>query len=569
MGFCFLQTPAGWWQPVPISVRYPLIQLLIDNPLLLLFVVAAIGYLVGRIKIGGVNLGVAAVLFVGIAAGALHPDLKLPEIIYILGLVLFVYTVGLSNGHAFFASFRGKGVRDNLVVVGILLFATLLTVGVHFILSLKATQTAGLFVGSLNNAAALAGVLEHIKGVAPQAARDQMLNEPTIAFSVTFPMGVIGTILAINLLRRLWQVGAGSEAKRKSGRGVPGQELINRSVRVTRPDASRETVHELIHNHAWDIIFGRVKRKGALLIVSGEDRLETGDLVSLVGTAETIESAVRHLGEADSERLDLDRSEFDYRRMFVSNPKVAGRLLRNLNLPQQHGALVTRLKRGDYEFIPHGDTALELGDRVRVVTRRENMESVSSFFGDSYRAVSEIDVLTFSFGLALGLFLGIIPIPLPGGIVVRLGFAGGPLIVALILGALGRTGSIVWSLPYSANQVLRQFGLILFLAGIGTRAGYSFISTLTQSSTLPIFLVGAAITFVTSFITLWIGYRLLKIPWALLIGMLAGVQTQPAVLSFALEQAGNDLPDIGYANVFPTALIAKILLAQVLLTIFL
>ena len=310
---------------------------------------------------------------------------------------------------------------------------------------------------------------------------------------------------------------------------------------MTRPDANRETVHELIHNHAWDIIFGRVKRDGALLIVSGADRLETGDLVSLVGTAETIERAVQYLGEAASERLDLDRSEFDFRRMFVSNPRVAGRLLRDLNLPQQYGALVTRLKRGDYEFIPHGDTALELGDRVRVVTRRENMETVSSFFGDSYRAVSEIDVLTFSFGLAVGLLLGIIPIPLPGGIVIRLGFAGGPLIVALILGALGRTGSIVWSLPYSANLVLRQFGLILFLAGIGTRAGYSFISTITQSSTLPIFLAGAVITLVTSFITLWIGYRLSENP----LGPAdrdAGWRANPASRAELCTGAGRERP---------------------------
>jgi putative transport protein len=183
--------------------------------------------------------------------------------------------------------------------------------------------------------------------------------------------------------------------------------------------------------------------------------------------------------------------------------------------------------------------------------------------------LSEIDVLTFSIGLALGLLIGTLPIPLPGGIVIRLGIAGGPLLIALTLGALGRTGSIVWIPPYSANLVLRQFGLIMFLAGVGTRGGYAFITTLARSTTLPIFLAGAMMTLTTSFLGLWIGYRLLKIPLSLLIGMVAGLQTQPAALSFALEQTGNDLPNVGYAITSPAALITKIILAQIILALFL
>jgi putative transport protein len=197
------------------------------------------------------------------------------------------------------------------------------------------------------------------------------------------------------------------------------------------------------------------------------------------------------------------------------------------------------------------------------------MEAVSQFFGDSYRALSEIDILTFSTGLAIGLVLGIIPIPLPGGVTLKLGFAGGPLIVALILGALGRTGPMVWSMPYSANLTLRQVGLLFFLAGVGTRAGYAFVTTFTQSGGLAIFAAGAILTCVTALTMLWVGHKLLKIPMGLLIGMLAGLQTQPAVLGFALEQTGNDLPNIGYATVYPVAMITKILFAQLLLTLLL
>ncbi|MBE0606662.1 MAG: transporter, partial [Deltaproteobacteria bacterium] len=209
---------------------------------------------------------------------------------------------------------------------------------------------------------------------------------------------------------------------------------------------------------------------------------------------------------------------------------------------------------------------LEPGDLIRVMAPRIRMAEVTAFFGDSYRAVSEVDFVTFSIGLALGLLLGRVKIPLPGGIDFALGFAGGPLIVALVLGAVGRTGKLVWSLPYSANTTLRQIGLVLFLAGIGTRAGFGFLSTFTKGGGISIFLAGALLTFVGAMAALWIGHRLMRIPMSLLTGMVAGMFTQPAVLGYALEQTGNDLPNVGYASVYPVATIAKILLVQALLT---
>jgi len=273
------------------------------------------------------------------------------------------------------------------------------------------------------------------------------------------------------------------------------------------------------------------------------------------------------LGEISKDEISLDRSKFDSRRIFVSNPRVAGRKLGNLGLFDRFGATVTRVRRGDDDFLPHDDMVLEPGDRVRVVALRERMSEVTAFFGDSYRAVSEIDILSFSVGLALGLLLGLVPIHLPGGITLKLGFAGGPLIVALILGTLERTGNMVWSLPYGANMTLRQTGLVLLLAGIGTRAGYGFVSTFANGQGLAIFAIGAMITFVVALVTLWVGHKIMKIPMNLLVGIVAGVYTQPAVLGYALEQTGNDLPNIGYASVYPVATIGKILLAQVLLTL--
>lgn len=544
-----------------------IIRIFIANPLLLLFAVAAVGYPLGQIRLGRTSLGVSAVLFVGLGAGMLHPDLKLPDTIYTLGLVLFVYTVGLGGGPGFFASFRRKGLRDASFAAGMLILAVFLTLIVHRTLGLRVAVTGGLFAGSLTNTPALASVLEWVKVNTPPAALDQGLTDPVVGYSIAYPGGVLGMLLIIAIMQRVWHVDYAREAETLREYNAANRKIDNRTIRVTRTAAGQSTVAELIQWQRWDVIFGRLRRGGQLLLSKGDTRLQPGDLVSVVGTPQDLDRVEEFLGECSDEQLALDRSELDYRRMFVSNPKVAGHRLYDLNLPQQYGAVVTRIRRGDIELLPRGDTVLELGDRVRVVTHRDNMEVVAKFFGDSYRAISEIDILAFSLGLALGLFLGTVPIPLPGGLTITLGLAGGPLIVALVLGALGRTGPIVWSLPYSANLTLRQIGLVLFLAGVGTRSGYAFLTTITQGGGLSILAAGALITCTIGFVTLLFGHLVLKIPMGLLTGMLAGIQTQPAVLSFAQEQAGNDLPNIGYATMYPMAIIGKIVLVQVLLAL--
>jgi putative transport protein len=544
-----------------------MIQLLLGSPLLLLFVASAIGYLLGQVSIGGIKLGVAAVLFVGLAFGALDPDMKLPEVIYLLGLVIFVYAIGLGSGGAFFASFRQKGLRDNLFILGMLVAGAAITGLLQRLLGLRPAIAAGMFAGSFTNTPALAAVIDYLKAHAPAALREQLLAEPVVGYSITYPMGVIGVILAIYAAQRIWKVSYAAEARGLRELGAGQKVFQNRTIRVLRSEAERAPLQTLIEQFGWDVVFGRLKRADQLVLVSGQTCLHPNDLVSVIGTPEDLDRVTDFLGESSPEHLEFDRSTFDFRRVFVSNPKIAGKRLREIDLPAQLGAMVTRVRRGDAEVLAHGDTILELGDRVRVVARRDKMEQVSAFFGDSYRALSEIDILTFNLGMALGVVVGMIPIPLPGGVIFKLGYAGGPLVVALILGARERTGPVVWTLPYSANLLLRQIGLILFLAGIGTRSGYAFVTTLTQGDGGIIFLAGALATCATALLTLWIGYKLLKIPLGLLTGMLAALQTQPAVLSFAHDQSENDLPNIGYATVYPLAIIAKVLLAQLLLTI--
>jgi putative transport protein len=544
-----------------------MIELLAEHPILLLFVVAGLGYALGQIRVKGVRLGVAAVLFVGLGIGALDPRLTLPPIIFELGLVIFVYSIGISSGAGFFASLRGQGLRNNLFILLMLILAALLTAVAHHLLSLRATVSAGLFAGSFTNTPALASVLESIATAAPPALRDAMLTEPVVGYSVAYPMGVIGMILAVLLLQTIWKIDYVAEARALRSLHLVEQELYNRTILVTQAGATAVPLRDLRHQYSWDVVFGRIKRGDEISLATGDTRLQSGDLISIVGAPEDVDALIPAIGELTDEHLELDRSLYDYRRMFVSNPAIAGRSLAELRLPQRYGALVTRVRRGDIDLLAHGDLVLELGDRVRVLSRRKDLSELSHLFGDSYKDLSEVNLISLGVGLALGLLLGSVPIPLPGGITFKLGAAGGPLIVGLILGALRRTGPIVWTLPYSANLTLRQIGLIFLLAGIGLRSGYTFLTTFAASGGFALFLAGAVITVTIALLTLIIGYKLLHIPFALLVGMLSALQTQPAVLSFGQDQAGNDLPNVGYALVFPVATISKILFAQLLLTL--
>ena len=349
------------------------------------------------------------------------------------------------------------------------------------------------------------------------------------------------------------------------GLGGVGPPITSRTVVVAPGDHTGVPIGRLVESHGWRVVFGRLEHDGRTAVAGEDDRLQPGDLVSVVGPQDEVAEVVSSLGAESERRLEVDRTTVEMRNVLVSNRAVAGRTLRELAIPHRFGALVTRVRRGDVELAARGDTVLEPGDRVRVIAERERIPAVTEYFGDSMREASEIDIVSFSLGLALGLLAGLVTVPLPGGIEFKLGLAGGPLVVALVLGTLGRTGPIVWTLPYSANMMLRQVGLVLFLAGVGTRSGYDFGRTLASGEGLPILAAAAVIVAVVALVTLWVGRRVLRLSMGVLSGVLAGIQTQPATLGFGLEQSRDDLPNVGYATVYPLAMIAKLVLAQLLL----
>jgi putative transport protein len=550
-----------------------MVELLAASPLLLFAVVAALGFVVGRVSFGGVHLGVAAVLFVGLAVGAVDERLRLPELAPTLGLALFVYTIGLASGPGFFASLRRRGLRDAGLALAALAGAFAVVVAGMKALGLSSASAAGVLAGALTSTPALAGVLERFDHGAPEL-REPLRAAAVVGYSVAYPAGVLGVLAAIALLdsltkKRAERDGADDEPPLSASfRQALGEALTSLTIRVTRPEVVGHSCEALRAREHLHVAFGRRRRGESVDVLAPDAELALGDLVSVIGPEAELHRAALLLGEESELHLELDRSVVDFRRMFVSKAEVTERPLASLALPQRFGAIITRIRRGDVELLAEPDTELALGDRVRVVAPRHRMSEVSAFLGDSYKALGEIDVLTFSLGLAVGALLGSLPIPLPGGLRVTLGFAGGPLLAGLVLGRLGRTGPLVWTMPYSANLTLRQLGVVLFLAGVGTRSGRAFAETVGRPGTLWLALLGVATVATMSAVAIVLGRRVLRLPTPVLSGMIAGIETQPAALAFAEGRAESDLPSAGYASVFPIATLGKIVLGQLLVALF-
>lgn len=539
-----------------------MVELLRDNSLLLLFTVTALGYLLGRVRFFGIQLGVAAILFVGLMIGALDPSFTVPSLVPQLGLVIFIYAIGLSNGADFFRTLQQNGRAQLLFILFFLALPALLTAAAALLLSFTSADAAGIFAGLATNTAALAGVIDLINSTFPTAEIDSTTASVVIGYSLAYPLGVIGRIVAIALMQKLWRIDFAAEAYQLREQYPLGQDIINRTIEITRPEVTNVPLRELQRAHHWDVLFGRLHRHGRVTLIGGETHFELGDVIAIAGEAEKCTAVIEDLGQPASDEMLTDSSVYVKRRLFVSNPDVVGKTIASLNLRDHYGALVTRVRRGDNDVLAYHDTTLELGDRVRVLARRTDMDHLVELFGDSYVGASSVNLLSLGFGITFGLLLGMVPLPLPGGIEFQLGFAGGPLIVALILGSLRRTGPLVWTLPYSTNQTLQQVGLILLLAGIGVRSGSTLVGGFTGSTGLLVIAVSAVIVFVHMFVSLFVGYKLVKIPFSILAGMLA---SQPAVLSYVSEKTNNQLPQIGFAMALPIGVILKVAFAQLLL----
>ncbi len=510
----------------------------------------AVGLLLGRIRIFGFRLGVAAVLFVGLAFATIEPDITIPPLIYVIGLSLFVYTIGLEAGPGFITSLRSTGVRNNGLALGAIAATTAAAWALITLFDVNAATGAGLLTGALTNTPAMAAVVESLPA--------ELEGFPVVAYSLTYPLGVLMVILSIAVLSSVFKVNHAKEAEEA---GVAIKELYGRRLKVIRDDLPAITnIPGLFGLH---VIISRVERDGEQFIPEEGDRAEPGDIFTVVGDEDELARAEKLIGDI----LPGDPysgEELHFRRIFVSNEDMVGTPLHRLR-QRFNGMLITRIRRGDTDLVAEPEMTLQLGDRVRVVAPADRIDEATRTLGDSYKRISDFNIVPLAVGLALGIFAGMIEFPLPGGAALKLGNAGGPLMVALVLGALGRTGPLVWQVPYGANLALRQLGITMFLAAIGTTAGAGFRTALSDPASLLIIAVGAVLTLLISLIVLIVGHRILGIPFGEAAGILAGTQTHPAVLSYVSESTRNELPAMGYTSVYPISMVGKIIAAQVLL----
>ncbi|HRO09096.1 MAG TPA: TrkA C-terminal domain-containing protein [Saprospiraceae bacterium] len=533
---------------------------LIDNPLILLFLVIAVGYLVGNIKIKNSGLGTSAVLFVGLVFGAWNPGFDLPEIIFQIGIVFYVYTIAIKSGPVFFDSFSKNGWRDISFVLFILTISAVMTVVLYYLLDFDKATITGIYTGSSTNTTALASVIDMVRR--DNQALPDITSNLVMGYTFSYPMGVLGIMIVIKLMESIFKIDYQKEKEILRKNYPIDDDIASKTIEITNPDIHDKNLSQLITENNWNIVFGRMDSLKRGMILSSDDiKLEVGDKIIVVGTVHELKTVEKLLGKEIPVSISHNRKDYDIVRIFVSNMDVVGRKLSSLNIKKKFRAIITRIRRGDTDMVANANTILEMGDRIRFVAKRDDVPKLQKFFGDSYHSSSKIDLFSFGIGITMGILLGMIEFELYGGLIFKLGYAGGPLVAGLVLGALRRTGSLVWSIPYSSNVTLNQLGLSLLLAVIGVKSGTTLIENIGDGIWIKIFAAGTFLTMSTAALSLWIGYRLVKIPYSLLLGF---ISHQPAILDFATDITKNRVPSIGYSFMYPISLILKILFAQLL-----
>lgn len=540
-----------------------LLDYLAKHPLFLLFLIIGIGFLLSYIKIKGVGLGVAFVLFTGIAFGAWGKELfnapekmERMEMISQIGLMIFVYCIGLQAGPSFFRILKQRGLYISILGIVVILLAALMAWYNTRIWNLDPVLAAGVFCGAVTNTPALAAANEYLQSH-PDAYK------LTIGYSVAYPMGVILPIVWSLYIARRRRINLEHETKRAERQsGATAEPPVSINVLAKNADILGKTLGEILPPQT---IASRLKRYNQISIPTHQTRIQAEDVYHIVGTQRNIERVKILFGkESLQPGPESFRDNIDFRRIMLTNRELAGRTLRELELYEGWCGVVTRVRRGDTDFVPTPETRLERGDRLRVVAPADKMDSLSKWLGDHFKSIAEADYFSFAAGICLGLMLGYLPIPLGNEFSVKLGIAGGPMLVGLILGNLGRTGNIYWSMPLNTNLTLRQLGLVLFFAVVGIKAGGGFAEAIASNG-VQLLLAGISITLIMSVGILFGCMKILKMDWVSATGTLGGAQTQPAILSYIGELSQSESPNTAYATIMPVAMLIKILLAQILL----
>ena len=538
----------------------------VAHSVLILALVISLGVALGKLKIAGVKLGVTWILFVGIAFSRFGMTLNehLLHFLKEFGLILFVYSIGLQVGPSFFSSFKKGGIQLNMFATGIVLLGVLITYVIYLITGLPITTMVGILSGAVTNTPGL--------GAAQQAYSDMTgIDSPDIAtgYAVAYPLGVLGIILSMIVIRWVCKVRFEEENKAMTVQQSDSKEAVRISVEVKNPSIAWKTVLQIKRLINRQFVISRVLHPdGHIDIVNAKTTLAMGDRVLIVTTTHDMDLLVDLLGE----KIDMEKEEWEKldnqlisRRIMITKSKLNGQHIGSLRL-QSYGVNVTRVNRAGVDLIPNHNLQLQMGDRLTVVGSESAINAVSKVLGNSMRRLNEPNLIPIFVGIFLGVVLGSVPIMFPGiPQPVKLGLAGGPLVVSILISRFGPHYKLVTYTTMSANLMLREVGIALFLACVGLGAGEGFVHTVLYENGYHWIGYGFIITVLPLLIIGLIARKFFKLNYFTLMGVAAGAMTDPPALAYSNGVAGNDMPSVGYATVYPLTMFLRILTAQLLI----
>lgn len=539
-----------------------------------LALVAVVGLWIGNVKIRGVGFGIGGVLFGGIIVGHFVDQagvtLSSPMLHFIqeFGLILFVYTIGIQVGPGFFASLRVSGLRLNLFAILIVILGGLVTAVLHKLFNIPLPVVLGIFSGAVTNTPAL--------GAGQQILRDlgvpfEVVDQMGMSYAMAYPFGICGILLTMWLVRLFFRINVEKEAQRfeeSSGNGHAHLHTIN--VRVENPNLNQMAIQDVPMLNSDNIVCSRLKRGELLMVPAPGTLIQAGDLLHLVGRPEDLHNAQLVIGQEVATSLSTRGTDLKVERVVVTNEKVLGKKIRDLHVKQRYDVVISRLNRAGVELVASSSASLQFGDILNLVGRPEAIDAVAAELGNAQQKLQQVQMLPVFIGIGLGVLLGSIPLFIPGfPAALKLGLAGGPLIMALILGRIGSIGKLYWFMPPSANLALRELGIVLFLALVGLKSGGDFVATLTQGDGLSWIAYGIFITAIPLLTVGILARMLAKMNYLTLCGMLAGSMTDPPALAFANNlHATSGAAALSYATVYPLVMFLRIITPQLLAVLF-
>lgn len=536
---------------------------------IVLSLISAIGLGLGKIHFWGISLGVTFVFFAGILAGhfGLSIDGQMLNYAESFGLVIFVYALGLQVGPGFFSSFRKGGVQLNMLALGVILLGTLMTVAGSFTLGISLPDMVGILCGATTNTPALGAAQQTLKQIGISA------NTPALGCAVAYPLGVVGVILGILFIRRL--------LVRKEDLELEEKEDVNKTYitafQVHNPAIFNMSVKDIGKLSYPKFVISRLWRDGNVSIPTSEKVIKEGDRLLVITAEKDVPALTVLFGEhenTDWNKEDIDWNAIDSQlvsqRIVVTRPELNGKKLGALHLRNHYGINVSRVYRSGVQLLPTAELTLQLGDRLTVVGEAAAIQNVEKVLGNAIKSLKEPNLVAVFIGIVLGLALGAIPLTIPGiSTPVKLGLAGGPIIVGILIGTFGPRLHMVTYTTRSANLMLRALGLSMYLACLGLDAGANFFDTVFRSEGLLWIGVGFALTVIPVLIIGIIALRWSKVDFGSVAGMLCGSMANPMALNYVNDTIPGDNPSVAYATVYPLSMFLRVIIAQVLLMIFL